>query len=550
MKTLTKTIKYIIYLLIIIGIIYLIIISLRSNNNHVMQQHNSKLKYPKHNNINIRANMWPYPNSISRSDTSSVTYIDIPNEMSSFNRYVSELDKGCDNPLSDFNQYIKSIQQSKNSKSVPLSFDVEMKRNSFNLGDRTKNTYQADESYSLRISTEGRVSINAETYIGVGYAITALQQLISTDEEGHCFIRALPINISDSPNSFRRDTMLDTARNYFSTDSICSLIKVMGYNKLNKFDWHVTDCQSFPLDIGPISKLFSVTPSTDPNFLGMIGAFDENKTYSVDDVKRVIGTARNYGITVQPGIDTPGHCSALMYGSKQATKTVCNLDEGFQMIKGWEYNYQNSTNAPEPIVGYLDLGVTKTDNIVKVIHTLMDEIHTVFEFDSGRYGKSYNLNADEVNKNILSLGSQTSYLNKVLDIFVTDPKWKDVSIALWIDSVLSCNVSPFVNGTSKYNDNIQLKRFNGRLCLGLWNMWPSSKIENLTAITTYIDQIELVNYNSNYLYLDAGASNPVYSGYTMQVNGKKPGEILTHTNAYWISASPMVANQWKADARS
>ena len=543
-----KTFVKLLLVVIILTAVYLFYIR-RSNNSNVPTVNNNKEKFTVQKSIkNIRASMWPYPNSITRNTQSSdVTYLDIPSDMSSFKSYVAELDENCDSPLSDFKDYAASISPKRHPNSVSMKFKVDMKTSSYNLGDKTKDTYQNDEKYTLKISSNGMVQINAQTYIGVGYAITTLQQLLSTDDEGHCFIRSLPITVNDSPNTFRRYTMLDTSRNYFSTDCICSLIKVMGYNKLNNFDWHITDNQSFPLNIGPVSKIFSVTPSTDPNFRGMTGAFDVTKSYSTSDVKRIIGTARNYGIAVQPGIDTPGHCSSLMYGSKQATKYVCGLREGFQMIKGWEYKYQSSGNAPEPIIGYLDLesdlskATPRTDNIVKVIHALMDEIHNVFEFNTGRYGNCYNLNADEVNEKILSLEVQQNYMNKILDKFETDSNWINVDIAMWIDPILASNITP----DNEYTDNIQLKRFDGRICIGLWNLWPLKNFsKNYDAIMGALSNSEAVNYNSDYLYLDAGAANVLYSGYTMKAGDHN--QIMAQSNAYWIGASPIVANQWGA----
>lgn len=80
--------------------------------------------------------------------------------------------------------------------------------------------------------------------------------------------------------------MLDTARNYFSVDTIKRTIVGMAHAKLNRFHWHITDSQSFPY----MSKAYPQ--------LAKYGAYSSKEIYTVDDIKHITEFARIRGIQV------------------------------------------------------------------------------------------------------------------------------------------------------------------------------------------------------------------------------------------------------------
>ena len=80
----------------------------------------------------------------------------------------------------------------------------------------------------------------------------------------------LPIEIlNDKPRYPYRGLMLDTARRYYSIDSIINLLNVMAAAKFNILHWHIVDDESFPLEL----------KTSFPN-LTFNGAFKEDEIYT------------------------------------------------------------------------------------------------------------------------------------------------------------------------------------------------------------------------------------------------------------------------------
>ena len=77
-----------------------------------------------------------------------------------------------------------------------------------------------------------------------------------------------------------RGLLLDTSRNFFSVNSILNLITAMSYNKMNTLHWHITDTQSFPIEIPSVPDLHKY------------GAYSPERIYTQEDVRKIV----NYGM--------------------------------------------------------------------------------------------------------------------------------------------------------------------------------------------------------------------------------------------------------------
>ena len=90
------------------------------------------------------------------------------------------------------------------------------------------------------------MAITASTYFGARHGLETLIQLIAYDDDTGSLATVARASVHDKPTYPYRGIMLDTARNFYSVDSIKRIIDGMSYVKLNIFHWHITDTHSFP----------------------------------------------------------------------------------------------------------------------------------------------------------------------------------------------------------------------------------------------------------------------------------------------------------------
>lgn len=159
-------------------------------------------------------------------------------------------------------------------------------------------TWDTDESYHLYIVTDGEkvtITITSLTVYGFRHGLETLSQMMTanTCESGLFLVKSA--SIEDRPVYRHRGLLLDTARNFLSIADIKRTIEGMAASKFNVFHWHITDSQSFPLEI----------PSL-PQFVAY-GAYSGDQVYTPSDVRKIIDFAKLRGIRTIIEIDIPSH---------------------------------------------------------------------------------------------------------------------------------------------------------------------------------------------------------------------------------------------------
>lgn len=130
---------------------------------------------------------------------------------------------------------------------------------------------------------------------GIRHGLETLSQLMTADVCNAGLLLVKSARIEDRPIYRHRGLLLDTARNFIPKLDIKRTLDGMGASKFNVFHWHITDSQSFPLEI-----------PTMPQFTAY-GAYGSNLTYSPDDVREITHYAKLRGIRVIIEIDSPAH---------------------------------------------------------------------------------------------------------------------------------------------------------------------------------------------------------------------------------------------------
>ena len=82
------------------------------------------------------------------------------------------------------------------------------------------------------------------------------------------------------------------------------VVDSLSFSKMNVFHWHITDTQSFPLNL----------PSL-PEF-SRYGAYSSDKVYSPEEVRDLVTYARERGVRVIPELDAPAHVGKIYLSSR------------------------------------------------------------------------------------------------------------------------------------------------------------------------------------------------------------------------------------------
>jgi hexosaminidase len=250
---------------------------------------------------------------------------------------------------------------------------------------------EVDESYTLSLAEDGGATITANSSIGIARGLTTFTQLFFKHSNGGAYTALAPVEISDSPKFSHRGLNMDVSRNFFPVADIKRTIDAAAYNKLNRFHLHVTDSQSWPLEIPALPLLASK------------GAYESSLTYSPADLKELQYYAAIQGVELILEIDMPGHTASIWYGYPE-------LISAFNIQPDWD------TYAAEPPSGTLKLNSSKVDDF---LDTLLNDLLPRVK----PYSAYFHTGGDEVNVNAYSLdetvkSNDTAVLQPLMQKFV------------------------------------------------------------------------------------------------------------------------------------
>ena len=230
---------------------------------------------------------------------------------------------------------------------------------------------EVDESYTLTLTKRGEATIQANSTIGIVRGLTTFTQLFFKHSKGGAYTTLAPVRIFDAPKFAHRGLNLDVSRNSFSVQDIKRTIDAVAYNKLNRFHLHVTDSQSWPLEIPAL-----------PN-LAKKGAYRPDLTYSVADFGAIQYHAAIQGVELITEIDMPGHTSSIAFSAP-------DLIAAFNIQPDWH------TYAAEPPSGTLKLNSSAVDEFLDTLFSdLLPRVSP--------YSSYFHTGGDEVNKNAYEL---------------------------------------------------------------------------------------------------------------------------------------------------
>ena len=209
-----------------------------------------------------------------------------------------------------------------------------------------------NEAYRLTTYDRG-IRITAVTETGVIRAIQTLAQLAEGDPENE--VEAC--DIVDWPAFKLRGYMHDIGRSHISVEELKKQLRLFGRFKVNTFHFHLTENQAWRFEVKQYPQLTEASTMT--RFAG--------KYYTQEECREIVQLAAEYGITVIPEIDMPGHSDAFTRAmghsmqTEQGVKELKNiLDEVTEVFADVPYIH---IGADEQTITYPDFLRTITDYI-------------------------------------------------------------------------------------------------------------------------------------------------------------------------------------------
>ncbi|KAF2012254.1 glycoside hydrolase family 20 protein [Aaosphaeria arxii CBS 175.79] len=228
-----------------------------------------------------------------------------------------------------------------------------------------------DESYSLTLTTTGEATILANTSLGLRHGLNTFTQLFYKHSSDGAYTALAPVQIFDAPKFEHRGINMDVARQWYPAKDIARMIDTAAYNKMNRFHLHVTDSQSWPLEIPSLPELAAK------------GAYRPELYYSTKEFEYLQKRAALQGVELITEIDMPGHTSIIH-------EAYPDLIAAYNIQPNWD------TYSAEPPSGTLKLNSSDVDTFLSKLFD--DLLPRIFPFST-----YFHTGGDEVNKNAYEL---------------------------------------------------------------------------------------------------------------------------------------------------
>lgn len=137
-----------------------------------------------------------------------------------------------------------------------------------------------DESYTLAAQVR-TATLVARTFVGALRGLETFAQLVTHGSVPECIV-------ADAPRFPWRGLLVDTARHFLPVPSLLRVLDSMAFMKLNVLHLHLTDAESFPLDV-PAWPLLAGN-----------GAWNARSVYTREDLDLLQQTATDRGIRIVP----------------------------------------------------------------------------------------------------------------------------------------------------------------------------------------------------------------------------------------------------------
>lgn len=232
-----------------------------------------------------------------------------------------------------------------------------------------------NESYILSIpSNSETATISAVSFLGVIYALQSFNQLFYTHTNGQIYTPHAPVYIVDEPKFKHRGLNMDLSRHFYPKESVLRVIDTMSWQKFNRFHMHITDSQSWPLEVPSLPEL------------AINGAYGQGLWYTAADLEEMLEYAAARGIQAYIEIDMPGHTNSIAYSHPELI-AASNIQPDWPTYANQPPSGQlklNDSDVAEFMSSIIADVLPRTGGASNYFHTGGDEVNVnVYNLDPG-----------------------------------------------------------------------------------------------------------------------------------------------------------------------
>lgn len=232
------------------------------------------------------------------------------------------------------------------------------------------------EAYEVRFA-ENSATVSATTRQGMFYGLVTLGHILrGARQHPTTFVFPTGGAITDAPGFVYRGCHLDVARQFYTGAEVSRLLKLMAWNKMNRFHWHLSEDEAWRVQIDAYPALTEVGAwrghgKALPPLLGS-GPQPTGGYYTKATIRQIVALADSLAITVIPEIDMPGHFYAALQSVPELRDPA---EQGeYQSVQGFPNNSLNP--AHEPVYRFVETVVEEVLDLFPagIFHIGADEV--------------------------------------------------------------------------------------------------------------------------------------------------------------------------------
>lgn len=170
-----------------------------------------------------------------------------------------------------------------------------------------------DEGYTLDVTPEQGIQIQASTPRGAFWGMQTLLQLLPAEIESPKVVGGMDwsvpfVSIKDYPRFAYRGQHMDVGRHFMDINEVKKTIDLLSMLKINKFHFHLVEDQGWRIEIKKYPKLTAEGATRIEGDGSTYGPY----FFTQEEIKEIVAYADERFVEVIPEIELPGHSAAAV----------------------------------------------------------------------------------------------------------------------------------------------------------------------------------------------------------------------------------------------